>query len=130
MSWLRKLMAGRKRKPARGELQESFELLRWQVRGGAAAEEQARREQQILDAVDQVALAYSDHEKGDAELARLTAVWATFTNVAPESATKFENALGHARAALDARRRDAAAAAVALGRTLPPDRRDAVRLEN
>ena len=74
----------------------------------AAAEEQARREQQILDAVDQVALAYSDVEKGDAELARLTGVWATFTDVSPESATKLENALGHAKAALDARRRELA----------------------
>lgn len=77
----------------------------------AAAEEQARREQQIIDAVDQVAIGYADFEKGESELARLTAVWATFTDIAPDSATKFANATGHARAALDARRRDAAAAA-------------------
>ena len=76
-----------------------------------AAEEQARRELQIIDAIDQVALAYSDWEKGESELARLTAVWVTFTDIAPESAGKFDNATGHARAALDARRRDAAAAA-------------------
>ncbi len=76
-----------------------------------AAEEQARREHQIVDAVDQVALGYADWEKGEAELARLTAVWASFTDITPESAEKFANATGHARAALDARRRDAAAAA-------------------
>ena len=76
-----------------------------------AAEEQARREHQIIDAVDQVALAYADWEKGETELARLTAVWTTFTDVAPESVDKFSNATGHAHAALDARRRDAAAAA-------------------
>ena len=76
-----------------------------------AAEEQARREQQIVDAIDQVAIAYTDWEKGEAELARLTAVWATFTDIPQESADKFSNATGHARAALDARRRDAAAAA-------------------
>ena len=77
----------------------------------AAAEEQARREQQIIDAVDQVALAYADWEKGEAELARLTAVWTSLSDIAPESVEKFSNATGHARAALDARRRDAAAAA-------------------
>ncbi len=76
-----------------------------------AAEEQARREQQIIDAVDQVALGYADWEKGETELARLTAVWETFTGVSPEAAEKLSNATGHARAALDARRRDAAAAA-------------------
>jgi hypothetical protein len=76
-----------------------------------AAEEQARREQQIIDAVDQVALGYADWEKGETELARLTAVWDGFTDLSPESTEKFSNATGHARAALDARRRDAAAAA-------------------
>ena len=77
----------------------------------AAAEEQARREQQIIDAVDQVALTYADWERGETELARLTAVWASLTDVGPGAAEKFSNATGHARAAIDARRRDAMAAA-------------------
>ena len=77
----------------------------------AAAEEQARREQQIIDAVDQVALTYADWERGETELARLTAVWESFADVGPDAAQKFSNATGHARAAIDARRRDAAAAA-------------------
>lgn len=77
----------------------------------AAAEEQARREQQIIDAIDQVALGYTDWEKGEAELARLTGVWATFTDVSAEAAEKLSNATGHARAAIDTRRREAAAAA-------------------
>lgn len=76
----------------------------------AAAEEQARREQQIIDAVDQVALTYADWERGETELARLTAVWASLTDVGPDATQKFSNATGHARAAIDARRRDAAAA--------------------
>lgn len=77
----------------------------------AAAEEQARREQQIIDAVDQVAIGYADWQRAETELARLTEIWATFTDVNPASAEKFSNASGHARAAIDARRRDAAAAA-------------------
>ena len=77
----------------------------------AAAEEQARREQQIIDAIDQVALGYTDWEKGEAELARLSGIWATFTDVNADAAEKFSNATGHARAAIDTRRREAVAAA-------------------
>jgi hypothetical protein len=75
-----------------------------------AAEEQALREQQITDALEQVAQ-IAELTRAEAEVARLTEVWTSLGDVSDAGAARFADVSSRAAATLDAKRRDAAVAA-------------------
>ena len=75
-----------------------------------AAEEQARREQQITDAIEQVA-EIADGPRAASELARLTDVWKSLGSISSEGEARFADVSAKATASIDAKRREAAVAA-------------------
>jgi hypothetical protein len=77
----------------------------------AAAEERALHERQIIDAIDQIAKHESSWERGTSELARLSSVWQSLQGIGAEAAKQFETSVGHAEAAIAARRRESEEAA-------------------
>ncbi|TAK14049.1 MAG: DUF349 domain-containing protein [Acidobacteria bacterium] len=80
-----------------------------------AAEEQARREQQITDAIEQVAQ-IADVARAETELARLTDVWTTLGAASDAGAARFADVVSRANSAIDAKRRDAADKALQAAR--------------
>jgi hypothetical protein len=75
-----------------------------------AAEEQALREQQITDALEQVSQ-IAEFVRAEAEVARLTDVWHSLGTVSEAGAARFADVSARAAATLDAKRREAAVAA-------------------
>lgn len=72
-----------------------------------AAEEQARREQQITDALEQTAL-IADGPRAESELARLTEVWQSLGPISTDGAARFADVSSRVTTLIDVKRREAA----------------------